>query len=393
MALMDDVRREAAAAPASGIVAVMNHGRRRGGVMPLWAGEGDLPTPEFIRDAARKGLEDGETFYTWQAGIPELREALTRYHERHFPGSFAPERFYITGSGMQSIQLAIQATVGAGEEAVYLSPAWPNFPACLGVAGGTPVPVRLDFGNAGWTLDVDKVKRAITSKTRALFINTPSNPTGWTADLATLRELLGLARAHGLWIIADEIYTHFHYAGSRAPSFMDIMEPDDRIIFVNSFSKNWAMTGWRIGWMTVNPELGPMVENLIQYSTSGVAQFMQRGAVAALDHGDAFIRSQVDRAHRSRDALCRKLADTGRVRLSPPEGAFYLFFGVDGITDSFSAAFDIVDNAGVGLAPGTAFGEGGEAFFRLCFHRPVDQVGEAADRLADWLRGAVAKSA
>lgn len=398
MSLMDQVRRAAASAPESGIVAVMNHGRRKGGVIPLWAGEGDLPTPDFIREAAKKGLDDGETFYTWQAGIPELREALAGYHERHFSGPFSPDRFYVTGSGMQSIQLALQATAGAGDEVVYLSPAWPNFAACLAIAGGRPVPAALDFGQGGWSLDVGRIERAITPRTRALFINTPSNPTGWTADRATLQAILDLARARGLWIIADEIYTHFHYsdvgaARSRAPSFMDVMEREDRIIFVNSFSKNWAMTGWRVGWMTVAPELGPMVENLIQYSTSGVAQFMQRGAAAALHHGDGFIAQQVERARKARDILCDRLSATGRVRLSPPEGAFYLFFGVDGISDSFSAAFDIVDRAGVGLAPGTAFGAGGEAFFRVCFNRRLDQIETAADRLAEWIAGPAAQIA
>jgi len=394
MSLMERVRREAAAAPESGIVALMNHGRRKGGVIPLWAGEGDLPTPDFIREAAKKGLDDGETFYTWQAGIPDLREALARYHQRHFPGPFAPDRFYVTGSGMQSIQLALQATAGAGEEVVYLSPAWPNFAACLAIAGGRPVPAALDFGQGGWSLDVGRIERAVTPKTRALFINTPSNPTGWTADHSTLQAILDLARARGLWIIADEIYTHFHYPDpasgrprGRAPSFMDVMDPADRIIFVNSFSKNWAMTGWRIGWVTVAPELGPMVENLIQYSTSGVAQFMQRGAAAALDHGDGFIDSQVDRARKARDILCDRLLATGRARLSPPEGAFYLFFGVEGISDSFAAAFDIVDRTGVGLAPGTAFGPGGEAFFRVCFNRRLDHIETAADRLAEWIAG------
>ncbi|RCS24670.1 pyridoxal phosphate-dependent aminotransferase [Phyllobacterium salinisoli] len=383
--LIEHVRREAADAPASGIVAVMNHGRRQKGVLPLWAGEGDLPTPEFIRDAAAKGLADGETFYTWQAGIPELREALARYHQRHFNAGHQPENFYVTNSGMHAIQLAIQATAGPGDETIYLSPAWPNFVGATGIAGGAPVPVRLDFTDNGWSLDVKKIASAITPRTRALFINSPSNPTGWVADEATLREILDMARRHGLWIIADEIYTHFYYGGRRAPSFMDIMEPEDRIIFVNSFSKNWAMTGWRIGWMTVHPALGPMIENLIQYSSSGVPQFLQRGAVAALDEGDAFISTQVARARDVRDKLCARLSATGRVRLAPPQGAFYLFFGVDGIRDSFQAAFDIVDQAKVGLAPGTAFGEGGEAYLRLCFARRPDQVEEAADRLAEWI--------
>ncbi len=233
-----------------------------------------------------------------------------------------PENFYVTGSGMHAIEMALTATVGAGEEAIYLSPAWPNFVGAAGLAGAVPVPVELEFGANGWMLDPEKIAAAITPRTKALFINTPSNPTGWTADRETLEFILDLARKHGLWIIADEIYTHFYYGGGRARSFMDIMEPDDRIIFVNSFSKNWAMTGWRVGWMTVHPSLGPVIENLIQYSNSGVAQFMQRGAVTALDEGDAFISMQVERARSTRDSLCAALISTGKVRLTPPQGHF-----------------------------------------------------------------------
>lgn len=198
--------------------------------------------------------------------------------------------------------------------------------------------------------------------------------------------ILDLARAKGLWIIADEIYSLFHYGRGRAPSFLDIASPEDRILFVNSFSKNWAMTGWRVGWIKTHPALQQVFENLIQYSTSGVAQFMQRGAVAALDEGDAFIASQVERAHAARDLVCDILGATGKARFTVPQGAFYLFFKVDGITDSRTAAFDIVDNANVGLAPGTAFGPGGEAFLRLCFHRRLDQLEEAARRLAKWIK-------
>lgn len=380
------LRPEARLAPESGIVAVMNHGRGKDGLIPLWAGEGDLPTPEFITRAAMEALAAGETFYTWQRGIPELREALARYHKRHFGRDFAAEEFLVTGSGMQSIQLAIDAVAGAGDEVVYLSPAWPNLAAAAGVAGVTPVPVHLDWSDNGWACDVDKVTAAITPRTKALFINTPSNPTGWTADIDTLKALLSLAREKGLWIIADEIYSLFYYGGRRAPSFMDVMAPDDRILFVNSFSKNWAMTGWRVGWIKVHPDLQDVFENLIQYSTSGVAQFMQRGAVAALDQGDAFIASQVERAHKARDIVCKILGDTGRARFSVPAGAFYLYFSIDGITDARQAAFDIVDQANVGLAPGTAFEKDGAEFFRICFHRRLDQVEESANRLAKWIR-------
>lgn len=385
MTLIDTLRAEARAAPESGIVAVMNRGRGRDGMIPLWAGEGDLPTPAFITDTAAKALAAGETFYTWQRGIPELRQALARYYARHFGKTFANEEFIVTGSGMHAIQMAIDAVAGKGDELVYLSPAWPNFAAAAGVAGAVPVAVTLDQSGNGWSCDVDKIAAAITPRTRALFVNTPSNPTGWTADKETLQAILDLARQRGLWIIADEIYSLFHYGHGRAPSFIDIMADEDRILFVNSFSKNWAMTGWRIGWIKIHPTLQQVFENLVQYSTSGVAQFMQRGAVVALDEGDAFIVEQVERARAARDLVCGILAETGRARFTVPQGAFYLFFAVDGVTDSRAAAFDMVDRANVGLAPGTAFGPGGEAFLRLCFHRRLDQLEEAAHRLAKWM--------
>ncbi len=384
--LVENLRPEARLAPESGIVAVANYGRGREGLIPLWAGEGDLPTPAFISDAVTRALAAGETFYTWQRGLPDLRAALARYHQRYFGHSFADEEFLVTGGGMQAIQLAIQATAGAGDEVIYLSPAWPNFAGAAGVAGARPVAVMLDQSDNGWSCDVGKIEAAVNGRTKAIFVNSPSNPTGWTADLETLKAILDLARRHGLWIIADEIYALFYYGGRRAPSFMDIMEEEDRILFVNTFSKNWAMTGWRIGWLRVHPSLQQVFENLIQYSTSGVAPFMQRGAIAALEEGDGFLMSQIERARQARDLVCGILGETGRARIDDaPQGAFYLFFSVDGVEDSRTAAFEIVDKANVGLAPGTAFGQGGEAFFRLCFHRRLDQLEEAATRLAAWI--------
>lgn len=385
MNIIDTLRADARLAPESGIVSVINHARERPDVIPLWTGEGDQPTPDFITEPSIRALRDGETFYTWQRGIPELREALSRYYSRHFGRSFASEEFIVTSSGMHAIQIALHAVAGHGDEVIYLSPAWPNFAAAAGLAGVKPVAVELDRSGNGWACDVAKLAAAVTPATKAIFINTPSNPTGWTADRETLAAILGFARSQGLWIIADEIYSRFHYDGGRAPSFLDVADADDRILFVNSFSKNWSMTGWRVGWLRVHPELQQVFENLIQYTTSGVPAFLQRGCVAALDEGDAFVDEQVERARQARGILCDRLLATGRVDLSPPAGAFYLFFRIDGVDDVRAAALDIIDRANVGLAPGTAFGQGGEGYFRLCFHRRLDQIEEAAERLAGWI--------
>jgi aspartate/methionine/tyrosine aminotransferase len=386
-ALREHLRGEAIAAPESGIVEVMKYGRGRDGLIPLWAGEGDLPTPAFIIEAATRSLAAGETFYTYQRGIPELREALARYHARTFGRGFEAEEFFVTGSGMQSIQIALAMTVGAGQEIVIPTPTWPNAAAAAGVLGAKPIEVPMTFGNAGWTLDLERVADAIGPRARALFLVSPSNPTGWTATQDELRFLLALARRRGLWILADETYGRFWYGGGeRAPSFLDVMEPEDRVLFVNTFSKNWAMTGWRIGWIKAHPSLGQVVENLVQYSTSGVAAFMQRAAVAALDRGDGFLAHQVARARRGRDILARALAATGRCRFALPQGAFYLFFHVEGETDTRKLAFRLIDEAGVGLAPGTALGAGGGDFLRACVARKSEEVEIAAQRLVEALR-------
>ena len=382
--LLTRLRRAAHDAPDSGIVEVMDYGRRRGGVMGLWAGEGDLSTPVFIAEEAARALAAGETFYTWQRGIPELRDALARYHTRLYGRDFHAEEFFVTGSGMQSIQITIAMTAGEGDEVVIPTPAWPNAAAASGIIGARAVTVPMNFGNQGWTLDFDRLTAAITPRTRALVVVSPSNPTGWTASRDDLRALLALSRHHGFWIIADETYARFWYEeGPRAPSFYDVMEPDDRVLFVNTFSKNWAMTGWRMGWISAHPALAQKIENLIQYSTSGVAQFMQRAGVVALDQGDAFIAHQVARSRQSRDIVCEALGRSGRCRFAVPSGAFYLLFTVDGEIDTRRLAFRLIDEAGVGLAPGSAFGPGGEGFLRLCFARDPEQVRTAAERIVE----------
>lgn len=385
MTILSSLSPRSLAAPESGIVEIVNYARGRDGLIPLWVGEGDLPTPDFISNAAQASLKAGETFYTWQRGVPPLREALSRYYQRHFQKTLPPENFYVTGSGMQAIKLTIEAVTSPGDEIVYLSPAWPNFAASAEISGVRAIALPLTFADGQWRLDLERLEHAITPKTRALFVNTPSNPTGWTASHEDLKAILALSRKHGIWIIADEIYALYYFKGRRAPSFLDVMDDDDRILFVNSFSKNWSMTGWRAGWIVAPPAIGQVLENLIQYSTSGVAQFIQAGATVALDEGDAFVGNNVSKATLSRDLFCDALIATNRVQTLKPDGAIYAFLKIDGVTDARRAALDIVDKTGVGLAPGTAFGEGGSLFMRACFLRNPRDIETAAERLAGYI--------
>ncbi|HVL71184.1 MAG TPA: aminotransferase class I/II-fold pyridoxal phosphate-dependent enzyme, partial [Beijerinckiaceae bacterium] len=203
------IRAEAANAPESGIVEVANYGRGRPGLIPLWVGEGDLPTPSFVCDAAARSLSAGETFYTWQRGVPELRAAIAAYLSRLYGGPYDPERFFVTVGGMHALQIAVRIVAGAGDEVLIPTPAWPNFAGAITVAGARPVSVPMDFGQGGWSLDLDRLAAAVTPRTRAIAVNSPANPTGWTASRETLAAILELARAHGLWIVADEIYGRF----------------------------------------------------------------------------------------------------------------------------------------------------------------------------------------
>ncbi|WP_181706310.1 pyridoxal phosphate-dependent aminotransferase [Chthonobacter rhizosphaerae] len=387
----DALTREALDAPPSGIVEVMVHGFNKPGIVPLWAGEGDLPTPPFISEAATRSLAAGETFYTMQTGIPELRAALAAYSDRVHGGlfgrPFSPERFIVTNGGMHAIQLALAAFAGPGDEVLIPTPAWPNFDGATRVRGATPVEVPMTLGNSGWVLDVDRLAAAVTPRTKVLFVNSPSNPTGWTADRETLKALLDLSRRHGFWIVADEIYGRFHFkdGGGVAPSFHDIIEEDDRVVFVNTFSKNWGMTGWRIGWLEVPPALVGTFVNLIQYSSSGTAVFMQRAGIAALEHGESFVAHQVARVAKGIGIVSDALASTSRVRFARPDGAFYIFFAIDGEPDTRRLGLRLVDEANVGIAPGTAFGGAGAGFMRICVARGEERLRTASDRLKHWL--------
>jgi aspartate aminotransferase len=278
--------------------------------------------------------------------------------------------------------LVAQALIDPGYNLVIIAPIWPNIAAAVTIMGGEPRLVALDpVPGGGWRLDPERLFAACDGRTRGIFVNSPSNPTGWVISAGEIAELLAFARRRGLWLVADEVYGRIVYGNRPAPSFLDQAEAEDRLIVVNSFSKNWAMTGWRLGWMTLPSDLLPTMEKLVEFNTSGSPTFLQHAAITAIRDGDPFIAQFVARCRASRDIAIDALQACRRVEVARPEGAFYAFLRVDGVEDSLAFAKEVLHRTKVGLAPGSAFGPMGETYLRLCFARDPRQVAEAVDRL------------
>ncbi len=356
-------------------------------VVPLWFGESDLVTPDFIRDAAAEGLGAGETFYTWQRGVPELRSALSAYTERLYNIKCPVDRISVTTGGMQAILLVCQLLLDPGDNVVIVSPIWPNITSAVKLVHGEPKYVALDrTPEGGWKLDLQRLFDTVDERTRAIFVNSPGNPTGWTMSSEEQRAVLDFARKRGLWVMADEVYARLTY-GKRsdgrqvAPSFLELAEADDPLIVLNSFSKPWAMTGWRIGWLTHPAALGDQFAKLVQINTSGLPAFLQRGAIAALDKGDAFIAEMVERCHAGRELVFQRLSGLPKITVARPEAAFYAFFSVDGVSDTLAFCKKLAKEYKVGLAPGEAFGPGGQGNIRLCFASSIERLSLGLDRI------------
>ena len=376
------IRPQIEALEDSRIVEVWKLGFQVPDVIGLWVGEGDLPTPSFICDAAAVALKAGDTFYTHKRGIPELRQALIDYHQRLYRIRLADDRLAVTSAGMNAMMLAMECLVGAGDNTVCVTPVWPNIFATIEIMGGQVRHLPLEPTPTGWRLDLERLFAACDARTRVVYLASPGNPTGWVMPRAQQQALLDFARKRGIWIVADEVYARLVYDGTpAAPSFLELAEPDDALVVVNSFSKAWAMTGWRIGWMVAPPRLIAMVDKLIEFNTSGAQPFLQRGCVAALTQGEPFVAEMVTRYRAARELVLQRLGGMRRVRIVRPEAAFYVMFAVDGMGDCLDFAKRLVHDARVGLAPGTAFGPGGDGHLRLCFAASAERLSQAMDRL------------
>ena len=370
---------------ASQIREVANAGIDDPSVLPFWFGEPDEITPAFIRDEAAASLARGETFYTHNFGIVELREAiagyLTRLHRPIDAGSIA-----VTASGMSALMLSVEALVGADDHVVAVTPLWPNLVEIPKILGARVTCVPLDFTASGWMLDLNRLLDALEPTTRVLMINSPNNPTGWTLTREEQATILARCRQHGTWIVADDVYERLYYGNAAsAPSFLSLAGHDDRVLSTNSFSKAWLMTGWRLGWIVAPRPLMNDLGKLIEYNTSCSPVFVQRAGVVAIERGETTIARTLSRYRAARDYLVGALAELPGVEIAAPPGAMYAFFRLRGLRDSLAFCKRLVREAKLGLAPGSAFGPEGEGFVRWCFASDVERLCDGVARFSRFL--------
>jgi aspartate/methionine/tyrosine aminotransferase len=367
---------------------VANAGMGRGDVLPFWFGESDEVTPEFIRRAAIASLERGETFYAHNLGLPELREAISAYASK-LHGAIGVDRIAVTSGGVNALMLACQAVVDAGDDVVAVTPVWPNLTAQALIMGAKLRRVSLTPRDGAWTLDLQKLLDAITPATRLLIVNAPNNPTGWTLSRDEQQAILAHCRKTGTWVLADEVYERLYYEPTPngcAPSFLDVARPDDRLIVAHSFSKSFLMTGWRLGWLVMPPELTHHMGKLIEFNTSCASVFTQRAAVEAMRRTDEVTPRIVAHLKTCRDTLVPLLQALPGVELTPAKGGMYAFFRLAGYDDSLVLAKRLVAEAGIGLAPGNAFAPEAQGWLRWCFaSKDVARLRQGVDRLATWL--------
>lgn len=360
------------------------------GVLKLYFGESNMPTPDFIKRAASQALEEGYTFYTENAGLPGLRQDLADYYQRLQGVRLDPlSEIVVTASGVQALNVGIRCVLNPGDEALVLTPAWPNASAIIRLSNAVPVEIPLPLRGDRYAIDCDALQAAVTARTRLLVYTSPSNPLGWVATEAEQERLLAFARRHDLWLLADEVYDRLYYAGGElgvpAPSILRKATRQDAVLVAQSFSKTFCMTGWRIGWLVARRDVGEKAAQLNEFIISHATSFIQRAAQAALAHGEDELRRMLVRLRENRDFCLAALLRMPGVTVPSPDGAFYLFPRIDGLTDSFAFCWKLLQETKVGIAPGVAFGAGGEGSVRICYAAERAILEPAMERLAGFL--------
>ena len=361
------------------------------GVLKLYFGESSVPTPDYIKRAAQKAMADGFTFYTENAGLPSLRRGLARYYKEQHNVELDPAaEIIVTASGVQALNLAIRCLLDPGDEALVLTPAWPNGSANVRLSNATPIEVAQPLIGDRYGIDFAALEAALTPHTRMLLYTSPSNPLGWVATVEEQQKLLDFARAHDLWLMADEVYERLNFSGPKvltpAPSILKLATRDDAVIVIQSFSKAWCMTGWRLGWLVGRRDLVDRATRLNEFVVSHATSFSQKAAETVLLWGENVLCEMLVKLRENRDFCLAALAKMPGVTVPKPEGAFYLFPKFARAADSFEFCKKLLLDTQVGLAPGVAFGNGGEGSVRICYAADRPILEEAMARLSLFLK-------
>jgi len=392
MAEMPSLAQSVESVPRSRIRELAEVAMSMDGVLRLYFGESNLPTPEYIKQAAVRALADGYTFYTENAGLPSLRRAIARQYKKWHSVDLDPEsEIVITASGVQALNVSLRAMVDPGDEALVLTPAWPNGSSILAMANAVVKQIPHPLCGDRYRIDFDALEAAVGPRTRLVLYTSPSNPLGWVATDEDQQRLLDFCRAHGLWLLADEVYDRLYYAGAKlgepVPSILRKATRDDAVAVVHSFSKSYCMTGWRVGWLIARRDLGLKATQLNEFIISHAPSFAQKAAETALESGEAELVSMLGRLKENRDFCLHALRGMPGVTTPEPDGAFYLFPKIEGLTDSFEFCRRLLMETKVGLAPGVAFGAGGEGSVRICYAADRTILEPAMERLGQYLAG------
>ena len=365
---------------------LLRYGKLRPDTISLAQGEGEAPTPDFIIEAATKAMQDGKTFYSPPLGIPEFRQEIATYYAQIFNLNIPTNRIFVTASGTTAVHLALMSILDEGDEVLAVTPIWKNLIGIIEMTGATFNEVCMRENEQGWQLDLEEMFKACTPRTKAILLVTPSNPTGWVMKREDMEAVLEFARGRGIWIVSDEIYARTTFSGIRAPSFLDIADPEDRLFVVNSFSKSWAMTGWRLGWLVGPANVESKIYDMALYEYMAPPMFTQYGGIAALRHGEGFIKDQTAHWQKNLDLITERFAQMERVIFAPPPSSFYTFFRIKGFDDSMLLARQLIDEAGISLAPGGSFGSECGDYLRMCFGASSEKMHQAMDRLENFLK-------
>ncbi|HWB84356.1 MAG TPA: pyridoxal phosphate-dependent aminotransferase [Bryobacteraceae bacterium] len=361
------------------------------GVLRLYFGESSLPTPDYIKQAAVRALEQGYTFYTENAGLPSLRRVIAESYRRLQGVTLdGLGEIVITASGVQALNVGIRTALDPGDEALVLTPAWPNGASIVAMSNAVVRQIPHPLCGARYGVNFDALEAAVTERTRLLIYTSPSNPLGWVASEEEQRRLLDFARRHDLWLLADEVYDRLYYRGARlgdpAPSILRMASREDAVMVVHSFSKSYCMTGWRVGWLVARRDVAAKATQLNEFIISHAPSFAQKAAETALSEGEPELLRMLDRLRKNRDLCLEALRGMNGVTVPEPDGAFYLFPAIEGLKDSFGFCKRLLEETRVGLAPGVAFGAGGEGSVRLCYAAERSILEPAMERLARFLR-------